>query len=365
MKLLFGVFPIVCAGAVIYGSLCARAETGTQIAPRVLVVATYETGKDTGDTPGELQFWAEREKLNEAIPVPGIEHPLLTNGKGLYAMVSGVTSRSALSLMSLAMDPRFDLTHTYILLCGISGADPKETTLGGAVWVRHVVDGDPAYEIDSRETPSAWPYGTIALGATEPGKVPAGSSDAPAAGVSEESSGGVGRIVFTLNRSLVDWAYNLTRGLKLGDNEAMTKDRARFSGAAGALMSPKVIEGDSLGTDHFWHGAIMTRWAEDWVEAYTHGEGKLTISDCEDQGVVLAVDRLGQLSRVDPRRLLILRTASNFTLQARGVTADHSLFDGLVTSSGYIPALEAAYQTGKIVVHKLLDGWDEYGERIP
>src|SRR5579859_1430391 len=227
MKLLFGVFPIVCAGAVICGSLCARAEASAKIAPRVLVVATYETGKDTGDTPGELQFWAEREKLSEAILVPGIEHPLLTNGKGLYAMVSGVTSRSALSLMSLAMDARFDLTHTYILLCGIGGADPKATTLGGAVWVRHVVDGDPAYEIDSRETPQAWPYGTIALGATEPGKVPAGGTDAPAAGVSEESSGGVGRIVFTLNGSLVDWAYTLTRGLKLGDNEAMTKDRAR------------------------------------------------------------------------------------------------------------------------------------------
>ena len=266
--------------------------------------------------------------------------------------------------MSLAMDPRFDLTHTYILLCGIGGADPKVTTVGSAVWVRRVVDGDPAYEIDSRETPAGWPYGTIALGATEPGKVPAGATDAPAAGVSEESSGGVGKIVFTLYRPLVDWAYALTRGLRLGDNEAMTKDRAHFSDPA-ALKAPMVIEGDSLGTDHFWHGAIMTRWGEDWVSAYTHGEGKLAISDCEDQGVVLAVDRLGQLGRVDPHRLLILRTASNFTLQANGVTADHSLFDGLVTSSGYIPALEAAYQTGQIVVHKLLDGWEEYREHIP
>jgi Purine nucleoside permease len=365
MRLYFGVFPLICAGAAILCGHYARAEAGAKIAPHVLVVATYETGKDTGDTPGELQLWVEREKLTETISVPGVEHPLLTNGKGLYAMVSGVTSRSALALMSLAMDPRFDLTHTYILLCGIGGADPQAITLSSAVWIQKVVDGDPAYEIDSREIPQAWPYGTIALGATQPGKVPAGSSDAPAAGVSEESSGGVGKIVFTLNRSLVDWAYSLTREVKLADNEAMAKDRSRFAIYPAAIAAPKVVEGDSLGTDHFWHGAIMTRWAEDWVNAYTHGEGKLAISDCEDQGVALAVERLGRLGRVDPQRLLILRTASNFTLQAPGVTAEHSLFDGLVTSSGYLPSLDAAYRTGEIVVHKLLDGWSEYGEHVP
>lgn len=365
MRRHFGVFRVLCVALAIACGLNSHAETDTKIAPRVLVVATYETGKDTGDTPGELQFWAEREKLSEAIRVPGIEHPLLTNGHGLYAMVSGVTSRSALSLMSLAMDPRFDLTHTYILLCGIGGADPQAATLGSAVWVRQVVDGDPAYEIDSREIPPTWPYGTIALGATEPGKVPAGSTDAPAAGVSEESSGGVGKIVFTLNRSLVDWAYSITGNLKLSDDEKMAKDRGRFTAYPAALLAPTVIEGDSLGTDHFWHGATMTHWAEDWVSAYTHGSGRLAISDCEDQGVVLAVDRLSRLGRVDAHRLLILRTASNFTLPASGVTAERSLFDGLVTSSGYLPSLEAAYQVGGIVVHKLLDGWSEFGEHIP
>ena len=61
MRLLFGVIRIVCAGAVIYGSSFARAEASAKIAPDVLVVATYETGKDTGDTPGDLGSWAERE----------------------------------------------------------------------------------------------------------------------------------------------------------------------------------------------------------------------------------------------------------------------------------------------------------------
>ena len=114
-----------------------------RIAPKVLIITTYEIGKDSGDKPGELQFWVEREHLDQSIVVPGVEHSLLTNGKGLYAMICGITSRSAVTMMALAMDPRFDLSHTYFLLDGIAGGDPAQTTLGSAVWVRQVVDGDP------------------------------------------------------------------------------------------------------------------------------------------------------------------------------------------------------------------------------
>jgi purine nucleoside permease len=359
-------FSAPCAAiAALLPLLTCAVHAEQKIEPRVLVIATYETGKDTGDTPGELQYWAERERLTGKVQVAGIEHPLLTNGHGLFAMVSGVTSRSALSLMALAMDPRFDLTHTYILLCGIAGADPKATTLGSAVWIREVLDGDPAYEIDSREIPPAWPYGTIPLGSEQPGKVPAGSSDAPAAGLTEDSSGGVGRIVLPLQPALVHWAYHLTRNLRLGDSKGMQKERNRFASYPEALKPPSVIEGVSLGTDHFWHGVILTRWAEDWVTAYTRGKEKLAISDCEDQGIALAVDRLGQTGRLDRNRLLVLRTASNFTLQPPGITAERSLFDGLVTSAGYLPALEAGYQTGSIVVHALLAHWDLSKEHLP
>ena len=342
-----------------------HAQTTAKIEPRVLVIATYETGKDVGDTPGELQYWAEREGLNHTIPVAGLEHPLLTNGHGLYAMISGVTSRSALTLMALAFDERFDLSHTYILLCGIGGADARATSLGSAVWIRRIVDGDPAYEIDSREMPSKWPYGTIALGVTEPGKFPAEIENTPAAGLSEESAGGVGHVAFTLNPRLVDWAYQNTRQLTLADNHAMAQERARFSASPASIKPPAVMLGDSMGSDHFWHGALMTRWAEEWLRGYTGGKGQLTISDCEDQGIALAVEKLGQLHKLDAQRFLVLRTASNYTEQAPGVTAERSLFDGLVTSSGYLPALDAAQKVGSVVVHKLIDNWSTYRDHLP
>ena len=335
------------------------------IRPKVFVIATYETGKDRGDVPGELQYWVERQNLDQEIRVPGIDHPILTNGKGLYAMISGTTSRCAVQMMALAMDPRFDLRQTYFLLSGIAGADPSRITVASAVWIRHVVDGDPAFEIDHQETPASWPYGIIALGATEPAKVPANIDSAPAAGVSENGSGGVGRITYTLNSSLIHWAYELTKNVAIPDSAALAANRAPFKGFPNALLKPSVVEGDSMGADHFWSGAIMTRWAEDWVRLYTGGAGSLAIADCEDQGIVLAMQELDRLGRVDAKRLLILRTASNFTMPPPGIAPEKYLFDDLASSPGYLPALEANYQVGSVVVAALLEHWEQYKTQVP
>jgi purine nucleoside permease len=348
----------------LFCSLCS-ARAANIIRPKVLVIATYETGHDQGDVPGELQYWAERQKLNTSIPVPGLDHPLLTNGSGLYAMVSGTTSRCAVQMMALAMNPTFDLTHTYIMLSGIGGGDPASVTMGSAVWIRQVVDGDPAFEIDSREIPAAWPYGTIALGATEPGKVPADVDHAPAAGVSDDGSGGVGKITYTLNPKLVDWAYGLTKEIKLADSAALQNSRARFTASPIAQQPPRVIEGVSLGADHFWHGAIMNHWAEDWVRLYTRGRGSLAIADCEDQGILLAIEKLNELGRVDQARLLVLRTASNFTVPPPGMSPVTSLFENLTSSPGYLPSLEANYQVGSVITTELLRHWAQYQDQVP
>jgi len=340
------------------------AHSADVIRPRVLVIATYETGKDRGDVPGELQYWVERENLDQEIRVPGIDHPILTNGKGLFAMISGTTSRCAIALLTLALDPRFDLRQTYFLLSGIGGADPAQITVSSAVWVRRVVDGDPAFEIDHKETPPSWPYGIVALGATEPGKVPA-SESAPAAGVSENGSGGVGRILFPLNPSLVDWAYGLTRQIVLPDSDALAANRAPFKEFPNALGKPVVLQGDAMGSDRFWAGAIMTHWAEDWVRLYTRGSGALAIADCEDQGIMLAFEKLDRLGRVDSKRLLILRTASNFVEPPPGIAPEKYLFDDLASSPGYLPSLEANYRVGSVVVTELLKNWSRYQTQVP
>src|SRR5580658_7513587 len=115
----------------------ARTQTAAKPWPiRAVIVTTFEVGNDTGDIPGEFQFWVEREHLSETLPFPGgpalpghpdQTHPLRTNADHtVLGMVAGTTLVNATaSMMALGLDPRFDLTHAYFLINGIAGVDPR------------------------------------------------------------------------------------------------------------------------------------------------------------------------------------------------------------------------------------------------
>lgn len=336
----------------------------------VLVITTYETGKDRGDVPGELQFWAERQHLDHEIKVPGVDHALLTNDHGLYAMVSGTSSRCAVQIMALAADPRFDLRHTYILLSGVAGGDAAMVPLGTAVWVDTVVDGDPAFEFDSRDIPASWPYGIVAFGATEPGKGSINVDAVPAAGtVDDGSGGGIGKVAFHLNTDLVHWAYAKSKDVQLPDDPAMRKLGRKFVDYPKAQLPAEILIGESMGVDRFYYGAGMTKWAADWVKLYTRGKGALYVVDCEDAGVCLAMQRLTMMGKVDEKRLLILRAACNYSVPSPGVTAPQGLFGTEVINdsagAAVIPALEADYRVGSAVTSELLAHWSSYYSQTP
>src|ERR1700748_2407635 len=92
--------------------LVAKAEA--PIVVKAVVVAMYEQGADTGDAPGEFQFWVEREHLDKILAFPGGYHDLRMNDKGVLGILTGVgTAKAAASIMALGLDSRFDLTHAY------------------------------------------------------------------------------------------------------------------------------------------------------------------------------------------------------------------------------------------------------------
>ena len=133
---------------------------------KVVVVTMYEPGADTGDTPGEFQFWYEREKLTHRYPAPAAFHDIMANDDGVVGIVTGVgTAHSASTVMAVGMDPRFDFSEAYWLVAGIAGVDPADASLGSAAWAEWVVDGDLAHEIDAREMPKDWktPFVPLAI----------------------------------------------------------------------------------------------------------------------------------------------------------------------------------------------------------
>lgn len=332
------------AGAVLFSDQMVRGDA--LIRPKVIVVATFEVGEDTGDKPGEFQFWVEREKLTHTMTVPGVDHVVRYNDDGVFGVVSGTTVRSGLQIMALCFDPRFDLSHTYWLINGIAGVNPSVASIGSAAWAPHVVDGDIAYEIDSREIPTEWPYGIIPIGSTVPNTVPD-----PKAHMWAPHP-----MAWTMNPSLVDWAFHLSEHVELVDTPEAKKYRALYTDYPAAQKPPSVLEGDSFCSCRYWHGKAMAQWASDWDKIYTDGKGQFAMTAMEDQGIADALFRLDAMKKVDFQRVLFLRTGSNFCLPHPGQTAAASMTSEY---AGMIPALEAAYRAGSVVVHELTKNWDK------
>jgi len=320
------------------------------IRPKVIVVVTFEVGADTGDAPGEFQFWAERQHLTGSIVVPGLDHPVRFNDRGVYGVVSGTTVRAGNQIMALGLDPRFDLTHAYWLINGIAGVNPHVASEGSAAWARHVIDGDIAYEIDPREAPADWPYGIMALGNKTPLAKPVIPAWAPRP------------MQWTLNPALTQWAYDLTKATPLTDSREAQAHRALYKDFPAALRPPSVLLGDSFASCRYWHGAMMQHWAEDWTKIYTEGQGICAMTNMEDHGLAGALTRLGQMGRVDFQRVLVLRTGSNFSMPPTGQSAADSM---VAEYAGMLPALEAAYRVGSPVVDALVEGWAGFEAKAP
>lgn len=321
---------------------------------KVVVVAMFEAGADTGDRPGEFQYWVEREQLDRVYPFPQGYRDLRTNADGsVLGVVTGVgTAKSASTIMALGLDPRFDLTEAYWLVAGIAGGDPQDIALGAAAWATWLVDGDLAHEIDFREVPVGWTTGYIPLRKKEPYQQPVDRSEGEA---------------YRLVPELVEWAYQLTKDTVLEDTEPMQRRRALYTGFPAAQRPPFVTKGDQLAAMTYWHGKHLNAWANDWVRYFTDGEGEYVTTAMEDTGTYGSLLGLTRAGKADVKRLLVLRTISNFDMQWPGGDAAESLSGEKLGPgySAYLPSLEAAYRVGSPVLHSLLEGWDIYRSTPP
>jgi len=337
---------LICLSA-LFAAVTVVAQTAP-VPVKVVVVTMFEVGQDTGDAPGELQYWVERDHLDHVYPLAAGYHAVRMNDAGEMAVLTGQgTAHAASTIMALGLDPRFDLSHAYWIVAGIAGGSPERVSLGSAAWARWVVDGDLGYEIDAREIPKDWSTGYMPLRKTKPFEPPA----APLEGQ-----------VFTLNAELAELAFKLTRDVKLGDTDRLKEVRSEFDGAA-ANRPPFVTMGDEVTGSRYWHGKLSDAWAAEWMRYFSEGQGEFATTAMEDSGTLLSLRFLANAGRVDWKRILVLRTVSNYDRQPRRLSAAESLARQRIGSySAYLPALEAAYTVGHTVVSELLEHWAKYAD---
>ena len=81
--------------------------------------------------------------------------------------------------------------------------------------------------------------------------------------------------------------------------------------------------------------------------------------------VVAALTALGKLGKADPQRLMVLRTASNFTIQPDGKDAAQSLSAEAMELSALQPSVDAAFLLGSQVVDEIAGNWPRYRAAVP
>jgi len=325
---------------------------------KLVIVTMFEPD---GERAGELARFRDGLQL-EPWEVPGLDAgKAWKSNDDVVAVVAGVGPVStAVNVMTLGFAPHVDFTHAYWLVCGIAGGNPSVCSLGSPVWSEWIVDGDLAHDLHPADHPLPWDTGILPLGSCEPFCKPIADSGY-FAGASQ---------VFRLETGLVAWAHDLTAGLALIDPPALAKTRTPFAvfGAGGGV--PAVRKGDCLSAARFWHGARHHAWAEKWVEFWTQRHGRFAVSSMEDSGTFGAIAQLGKLRRADPKRALLLRGVSNYTLPPPGHPAHLHLAGELGGKEEVqLPALEAAlentWRAGELTARTLIDGWKRWRNVAP
>lgn len=327
----------VFLGLLLSVSCASVAMAQSIIAPKVLVLTMFEVGKYTGDFPGEAQLWIENEKLDQQIPLDGTPHPLFYNpSTGIALTITNMgTVNAASTVMALGLSPKVDLSETFILVAGIAGGPPEHVSTGSAFWASYVVDGDLAHEVANYEMPTTDKQRFL-LGC--PGNFC-------------KNGWAAGYEVFKLNKKLAEAAFETSKDVDMMDSPEAEAYRQGYEQKT-ARKKPFVAMGDVLSSGTYFHGHVFSRWADWWMENWTHGKGKYRASAMEDSGTMEALTRLSALKRADTKRVMVLRTISNYDSQKPGQTALQSL---QAESGGCPTAIHNAYRVGSTVVHAILE----------
>jgi purine nucleoside permease len=320
------------------------------IAPKVLTVTMFQTGDPLAGGSGEASVWVQNDHLDQVVPIPGSYSPLYCNASFEHCLViTGVLSaNAAATVMAVGLSERVDLSRSYIMVAGVGGGPPNKITVGAAAWADWVVSGDLVTELDAREMPPDWQYPKAYLGCAQPW-CPDGFR--------------TGTEVFQMDATMTSWAFRLSKDVVLQDDPKARASMQNYPEAV-ARGAPFVTTCAILGVNDFIHGSLMSEWSAWWVSQWTEGKGRFCMSADEEGGIFTALQRLEAAGRVNMRRVMVLRVATDIDRQYPGQTAGESLAESLSSTFGFV-GLENIYRVGSPVVREIVANWDRWQDGPP
>ena len=292
--------------------------------------------------PPELTRWTAGIPLGEAIRFPQSAEPnaasiRLNRTLGILGVTSGMGPfRAAITLTALGYDDRFDRSADFVV-AGISGVDPTYGSIASVFLARYLVGLGGGYDLDG--------VGSIPEGRSSINYGPPFPSERTAI-----ARGNFHRI----DELLLDLAYAHSSTVRLADTARLRRARAYYTAEPAAQLPPSVRLGaTSVTGETFWAGRQSTEWARNCSRYYSGGALQGIITQEEDLAYASALKALHAAGRVNASRLLVLRSASDYSYAPDGQTLEDWFFHS-DEHMCMAESLENLYAAGSAIVFALL-----------
>ncbi|KAF7118899.1 hypothetical protein CNMCM5793_008535 [Aspergillus hiratsukae] len=280
-----------------------------KIAPKVFIISMFAPEAEAWWNIPEFDLLAHNITLPGTSPVyPDV---YCTADYSICQLITGESEiNAAVTVSSVAFSPLFDLTHTYFMIAGIAGVNPKVATIGGVAFARYAVQ--------------------VALH-------------------------------FEVNAELRSLAASFARTAQLADSATAKAYRAMYATDNGTYtagtQAPSVVECDVSTSDVYFSGTILDDVFDNTVKVLTNGTGVYCTTAQEDNATLEALLRAASHKLVDFSRIIVMRTASDFDRPYPGQSAIDNLL--YADQGAFEPAVQNIYSAGIKVVEGILDGWDK------
>ena len=324
--------------------LCSCSNTHKReekIPIKILLLPKFEIGEISGDLPGEAQFFYDayfNEADEYAIESDSSQKILyVKDGLALYVLGMGKVN-SAINMMTILNDKRFDFSDAYIISLGVGGGAKEYTTMGDVILASAAVDYDLGHHADGRDL-----------------------ADPEAANwFHYEYYDDTAKVL--LDKDLTDKVYELTKDIKLNTTEKTRKYLSKaFDDADWAIRDPKVQRGTTVSGDNYWKGEFGHLNALKMVEVYECPD-PYAMTEMEDVSIGLSLRHLGKLDH-----FIIVRVCVNmdvFVLNTTpeslwGETDDSKYFsdeEDAEAADIFVTALENEFKVVEVIIKAIGEG---------